>query len=121
MPTVLVKRVFYIYTKPLTLIINKAFYDVVFPKEIKLDKVIQIYKSGATMELNNVRSISVLNIFSNLFERLMYDRLIQFLDNYNILFQHQFGFRQGHSTHNALNNNNNNNIQHFIALYNALL
>ena len=54
------------------------------------------------MELNNYRPISVLNIFSKIFERLMYNKLIKFLDKYNILDQNQFGFRQGHSTHHAL-------------------
>ena len=54
------------------------------------------------MELNNYRPISVLNIFSKTFERLMYNQLIKFLDKYNILDQNQFGFRQGHSTHHAL-------------------
>ena len=61
-------------------------------------KVIPVYKSGSTMELNNYIPISVLNTF----ERLMYDRLIKFLDKYNVLYQNQFGFRQGHSTHHAL-------------------
>ena len=54
------------------------------------------------MELNNYRPISVLNTFSKVFERLMYDRLTAFLDKYNVLYQNQFGFRQGHSTHHAL-------------------
>ena len=42
------------------------------------------------MELNNYRPISVLNIFSITFERLMYNKLIKFLDKYNILDQNQF-------------------------------
>ena len=54
------------------------------------------------MELSNYIPISVLNIFSKIFERLMYNKLIQFLDQYNVLYQNQFGFRQGHSTHLAL-------------------
>ena len=55
------------------------------------------------MELSNYRPISVLNIYSNkIFERLMYDRLIQFLDINRVLYQNQFGFRQRHSTHHAL-------------------
>ena len=32
----------------------------------------------------------------------MYDRLIHFLDKYNILYQNQFGFRQGHHALNTL-------------------
>ena len=55
------------------------------------------------MELNNYRPTSVLNIFSKIFERLMYNRLIIFfIDKYNILYKNQFGFRKGHSTHHAL-------------------
>ena len=54
------------------------------------------------MELSNYRPISVLNIYSTIFERLMYNRLIQFLDKNKVLYQNQFGFRQGHSTHHAL-------------------
>ena len=101
-PSTLVKRTMHLYLKTLTLIINQAFYDGVFPRELKIAKVIPIYKSGSTMELNNYRPISVLNIFSKVFERLMYDRLTQFLDKYNILYHNQYGFRQYHSTHHAL-------------------
>ena len=54
------------------------------------------------MELSNYRPISVLNIFSKIFERLMYNKLIQFLDQYKVQYQNQFGFRQGPSTHHAL-------------------
>ena len=54
------------------------------------------------MELSNYRPISVLNIYSKIFERLMYNRLIQFLDKNKVLYRNQFGFSQGHSTHHAL-------------------
>ena len=32
----------------------------------------------------------------------MYDRVTTFVEKYNILYQNQFKFRQGHSTHHAL-------------------
>ena len=86
-PAKLAKRVLNYYIKPLTFLINQSFHDGIFPNELKLAKVIQIYKSGSTMELNNYRPISVLNIFSKIFERLMYNKLIKFLDKYNILDQ----------------------------------
>ena len=83
----LAKRVLNSYIKPLTLLINKSFRDEIFPDELKLANVIPIYKSGSTMELNNYRPISELNIFSKIFERLIYNKLIQFLDQYNVLYQ----------------------------------
>ena len=75
---------------------------MVFSKELKMAKVKPVYKSGSTMELNNYRPISVLNTFSTVFERLMYDRLTKLLEKYNILYQNQFRFRQRHSTHHAI-------------------
>ena len=87
-----VKRVLNYYIKHLTFLINQSLG--IFPDELKLANVIPIYKSGSTMELNNYRPISVFNIFSQIFERLMYNKLIELLDKYNILDQNQFGFRQ---------------------------
>ena len=101
-PSRLAKRVLNSYIIPLSLLINKSFRDGIFPDELKLAKVIPIYKSGSTMELSNCRPISALNIFSKIFERLMYNKLIQFLDQYNVLYQNKFGFRQGYSTHHVL-------------------
>ena len=54
------------------------------------------------MELSNYRPKSVFNIYSKIFERVMYNRLIQFLDNNKVLFQNHFGLRQGHSIHHSL-------------------
>ena len=101
-PATIVKRTINLHNKTLTHNINHAFYNGVFPKELKMTKVIPVYKSGSTMELNNYRPISVLNTFSKVFERLMDDRLTKFLDKYNVLYQNQFGFGQRHSTHHAL-------------------
>ena len=39
---------------------------------------------------------------SKVYEKLMYNSLVSYFDNYNILYQNQFGFRQGHSSHHAL-------------------
>ena len=70
----------------------------VFPDELKLAKVIPVYKAGSSMELSNYRPISVVNLF----KKLMYNSLVSYFDKYNILYQTQFGFRHGHSSHHAL-------------------
>ena len=101
-PAKLAKRVLNYFIKPLIFLINQSFHDRIFPVDLKLANVIPIYKSGSTMELNNYRPISVLNIFSKIFERLMFNKLIKFQGKFNIIDQNQFGFRQGHSTHHAL-------------------
>ena len=47
-------------------------------------------------------NVSVLTFFSKILERLMYIRLISFVNKQKILYDFQFGFRKGHSTNQAL-------------------
>ena len=54
------------------------------------------------MQFNNYRPVSLLPFFSKLFERLMYNRLIDFINKHKLLYDYQFGFRKNHSTFLAL-------------------
>ena len=48
------------------------------------------------------KPISVLSCFSNILERIMYNRLYQYLTENKILYPKQFGFQTGHSTEHAI-------------------
>ena len=74
----------------------------IFPDKLKIAKVIPIHKTGSTENVNNYRPISVLPIFSKIFEKCLYNRLLNFLNQCNILSNSQYGFRPGHSTSSAL-------------------
>ena len=87
---------------PLTHICNLSFQKGVFPTELKIANVVPIYKSGDEMIFTNYRPVSVLPVFSKLLERLMYNRLIGFINANNLLYEYQFGFQKGKSTHMAL-------------------
>ena len=50
----------------------------------------------------NYRPIPLLSIFSKILERLMYHRLLEFLNKHKLLNKFQFGFRNMHSTFMAL-------------------
>ena len=63
---------------------------------------IPLFKSNDASLFTNYRPISLLPIFSKIFERIMYNRLYNYLKKYNILSESQFGFREGHSTYMAL-------------------
>ena len=87
---------------PLVHLINLSFEQGVFPDALKIAKVIPLFKNGDMTRFTNYRPISVLSVFSKLFERLFYNRLIDFLNQENILYDKQFGFRKAHSTQLAL-------------------
>ena len=54
------------------------------------------------MIFSNYRPVSVLPAFSKIYERIMYNWLIKFLNDFDILYDFHFGFRTGHSPNIAL-------------------
>ena len=87
---------------PLTHVLDISLSTGVFPTEMKIARVIPLLETGDPMKLSNYRPVSVLPLFSKLFERLMYNRLISFVNKHKILYSLQFGFRHGYSTSLAM-------------------
>ena len=69
---------------------------------MKTNKIIPIYKKGSKLGSSNHRPISVLSNIDKILERLMYNRLYNFLEKKEIIFSFQFGFRHKYSTTHAL-------------------
>ena len=90
------------YTKHLCCLFNESFISGTIPDQLKIAKVVPIYKSKGKECLDNYQPISILPVFSKMLEKLGYRRLIDFTDINNILFSKQFGFRQKYSTSMAL-------------------
>ena len=61
-----------------------------------------IHKGDSEMVYSNFRPTSILPIFSKVLEKLMHKRLSDYLNKYNILQDHQFGFQKGKSTEHAV-------------------
>ena len=101
-PLKLLKVVADIIVVPLCRIINLSFSTGVFPDILKIAKVIPLHKGGSTEELNNFRPISLLSIFDKIIEKIMHSRLYLFLEEHQILFKNQFGFKRNCSTMHSL-------------------
>ena len=87
---------------PFTLLYNESILNGSVPKVLKISKVTPIYKSGLMTEASNYRPISILSPFSKVFECLIYEQLLSFINKQNILYKFQFGFRKGYSTEQAI-------------------
>ena len=57
------------------------------PDASKIARVIPIYKKGNHFEYENYRPISLLPTFSKIVEKLIYNKITQFLIRYSILFK----------------------------------
>ena len=101
-PASIAKQSIQSYIKPLTGLINSSFQNGIFPDELKTAKVIPIFKHGDKTDIANYRPISVLSFFSKIFEKIMYNCLINFIEEHHILYKFQFGFRKSHSTSHAI-------------------
>ena len=83
-------------------ICNLSFSTGVFPAILKTAKVIPIHKKNSKLEVSNYRPISLLSNIDKIFEKLMHSRLIEFLEEKQILYYRRFGFRKDFSTNHAI-------------------
>ena len=97
-----VKKVAPEISKPLCMIFNCSFNTGVVPEQLKIAKVIPIYKKENAEVLSNYRPVSVLPCFAKILERLMFNRCMDYIDKNDILNEKQFGFRSNHSTNMAI-------------------
>ena len=97
-----IKTTYHSILTPLTHVINLSLSTGVFPSELKIARIIPLFKAGDPMHFSNYRPVSVLPIFSKIFERIMYNRLLSFINKNKLLYNLQFGFRPGHSPNMAL-------------------
>ena len=81
----------------LSSLINDSLLCGTFPNKLKLAKVTPVFKKGSRQDKNNYRPISVLSIFSKIFEKAMYKRLYSYLECHSILYPLQFGFWRKYS------------------------
>ena len=86
----------------LKLLYNQSISTGIFPTYLKNALVIPLHKNNSKTEKNNYRPISLLNIFSKIFEKLMAKSLNKYLTDHNIIHPSQYGFQSNKSTHLAL-------------------
>ena len=98
----LVKLCADVISRPLSHCINSSFSSGIFPKKLKIAKVLPIHKKGNKRDVANKRPISLLNLFCKIYEKTLFNRIYKYVEAYNILTSCQHGFRANHSTESAI-------------------
>ena len=96
------KKCVHDYMNPLTYLVNSSIKQEIFPSELKIAQLFPIFKAGDEQLIPNYRPIPALNFFSKIFEKGVANYIVDFLESNNILYEHQYGFRNGHSTIHAV-------------------
>lgn len=86
-----------VIVKPLT----HTFSSGIVPQELKLAKIIPIYKAEDPPIFTNYRPTSILPSILSILEKLAYNRCLN-LDKNEISHKHQYGFRKSCSTYMAV-------------------
>ena len=89
---------------PLEYIFNVSLSTGQVPEQMKIAKVIPLFKKGDSLDTSNYRPISLLSTISKILEKIIFIRTINFLQFHNVFTNSQFGFRKKHSTIHALLN-----------------
>ena len=83
-------------------LVNLSFKVGLFPDILKIAKITPLHKKECKLNFQNYRPISLLSVFSKIFEKTIYTRIYSYLVKNNLLFEKQFGFRNNFSTNHAL-------------------
>ena len=86
-----VKMARVVLTPILTKLYNKCLQQECFPDEFKVGQVIPVPKTLTPKELGEFRPISLLNLFSKIFEKVLKTNIMDFIDKYNTSSPEQFG------------------------------
>ena len=82
-------------------IFNLSLSNGEFIDAFKVAKVVPVFKKGSIYDVNNYRPISLLPVLSKILEKLVYKRLVSFLNGQSFFHKNQFGFRKNFSTSHA--------------------
>ena len=91
-----------VISAPLAYIINMSLSSGTIPTKWKIAKVIHLYKSDPKSDIGNYRPISILPVLSKVLGSLVHQKLINYLEENCLLYDHQFGFRSKRSTELAV-------------------
>jgi hypothetical protein len=75
---------------PLNYICNKSIRSGTFPFRLKYSIVKPLFKKGGKDNVANYRPISLITTFSKIFEKIIYERLMQHIKVCNIILEEQF-------------------------------
>ena len=88
----------------LTILFNHSIHMGIYPDIFKTARCVPIFK-GIPLDPEepiNYRPISVLNTINKVFERLIHEQLVKYLERNNLLPGFQYGYRKRHSTSQAI-------------------
>ena len=91
-PSNLLKLLKSVISKPLEIIFNASLARGIVPNKFKIARVLPVFKNGIQTNMSNYRPISLLSVFNRILEKIMYNRLSNFIEKMNTFMQNNSDF-----------------------------
>ena len=91
-----------VITTYLHIFIEFCFCNGTFREDCATVKIAPIFKKGKKDDPSNYRPIAILTCFSKIMKKIIYKRLMSFLNKHKVIHKNQFGFQSNVSTNHAL-------------------
>ena len=78
-------------------VINLSLCTGYIPDDLKIAKIIPIYKTGSKDSFTNYRPISLLPSISKIIEKVVAHQVIEYMNDNDLLYKHQYGFRKNNN------------------------
>ena len=88
--------------KPLLIIFKNCFKTGTFQNNWKNSNVVPIHKKGDKQLLQNYCPVSLLPVCSKIFDRIVFNQMLEFLEENNLLCPHPSGFHSSDSCQSQL-------------------
>ena len=82
----------------LTKLFNRVLISGIYPSIWAEGHIKKLFKKGDPLDTNNYRGITITNVIGKLFNSILNDRIVSFLDKHNKSNKEQIGFKEGHRT-----------------------
>ena len=92
------KDAFLVLVDKLVHLFNCSLELAIFPSKWKSAKIVPLFKGGDKEEVSNYRPVSLLPLPGKIMEKIVHNRITNFLEENKFLSNYQGGFRKGFST-----------------------
>ena len=83
--------------EPLSIIYENCIDTLIFPDSWKKSNIVPVHKKGDKQLLKNYRLAASLPILGNVFEKILFNNIFEYLQEKNLLCENQSGFRPSDS------------------------
>ena len=95
---VMLKRAHALLNRPLTLLINQTLSTGIFPNALKISRIKPLFKQGKSFLFTDYRPISLLPSMSKIYEYVVFEQLLKYIEDNKLFHQDQFDFSLDHFT-----------------------